>query len=96
MNITLTPELESLVKEEILSGDFDSPNEVLREGLLLLKERKLSKDVRVENLRREVQKGIDAIRNGQYKTYNSNNLDNFAEDIIKSATEKLNRKNGEK
>ncbi len=96
MNITLTPELESLVKEEILSGDFDSPHEVLREGLLLLKERKLSKDVRVENLRREVQKGIDAIRNGQYKTYNSNNLDNFAEDIIKSATEKLNRKNGEK
>ena len=96
MNITLTPELENLVKEEISSGNFESPHEVLREGLLLLKEMKLSRQERIENLRREVQKGVDAIRNGQYKTYQSDDLDNFAENIIERGTKKLNGKNGEK
>lgn len=96
MEITLTSELEKLVKEEIASGEFDSPAEVLREGLLMLKESRLPREVRRENLRREIQKGIDAIRNGQYKTYSSDNLDEFAEDIIKHGTEKLNEKNGSK
>lgn len=92
MNITLTPELENLVNEEISSGEYDSPNEVLRQGLLLLKARK----ARVENLRREVQKGIDEIRNGQYKKYDSEELDNFADEIIARGMNKLNGKNGEK
>ena len=96
MNITLTPELENLVREEIMSGDYHSPNDVLREGLLLLKEIKLSRQERIENLRREVQKGIDAMRNGQYKTYNGDALDGFVEDIIESGTKKLNGKNGVK
>ncbi|MDQ2746761.1 MAG: type II toxin-antitoxin system ParD family antitoxin [Acidobacteriota bacterium] len=83
MEITLTPELESLVNEEILSGNYDSPNEVLRDSLLLLKEQKLSRQVRRENLRREVQKGIDQMRNGQFKTYSS--ADEMMEEIIKEA-----------
>lgn len=80
MNITLTPELENLVKDEISSGNFESPHEVLREGLLLLKEMKLSRQERIENLRREVQKGIDQIRSGQYKTYDS--ADKMMEEIM--------------
>ncbi len=96
MEITLTPELENLVKEEIESGDFDSPNEVLRESLLMLKASRIPREVRRENLRREIQKGIDAIREGRFKTYNSDNLDEFAEDIIKGGMKKLEEKNGRK
>ena len=96
MPIVLTPELEKLVDEEIESGDFDSPNEVLRASLLMLKERNLPRQVRLENLRREVQKGIDAIRDGQYTTYTADELDNFAEEIIDRGMKKLNKKNGEK
>lgn len=96
MTITLTPELEKLINEAIKSGDYDSPNEVLRESLLWLNERKLSKEVRRENLRREVQKGIDAIREGQYKTYQTDELDKFADDIISRGMKKLHKKNGEK
>ena len=94
MEITLTPELEKLVNEELQSGDYFSPNDVLREGLLLLKERKLSKQTRFENLRSEVQKGIDAIRDGNYKTYNS--ADEMIEDVIKEARAEFEtrKKNG--
>ena len=90
MNITLTPELENLVREEIMSGDYHSPNDVLREGLLLMKEMKLSRAERIENLRREVQKGIDQIREGKSKSYNS--ADEMMEEIISEARANLEMK----
>ena len=96
MNITLSPELENLINEELQTDDYFSPSDVLREGLLLLKESKLPREVRRENLRREIQKGIDDIREGRYKTYNVNQLDDFFEDIIERGTKKLNTQNGEK
>lgn len=92
MPITLTPELEKLVNDEIESGDFASPNEVLRESLLLLKEIRLPRQTRLENLRREVQKGIDAKNDGKFATYLS--ADEMIEDVIKEArTEFEARKN---
>jgi len=92
MKITLTPELESLVNEEIQTGDFDSPGEVLLEGVLMLKQRRLPREVRLENLRREVQKGIDAMREGRFTTYDSS--DKLIEDVISEArTEFKARKN---
>lgn len=83
MNITLSPELENLINEELQTGDYFSPSDVLREGLLLLKEQAQLKNLRRENLRREVQKGIDAMREGRYKTYNS--AEELAEDVIGEA-----------
>jgi hypothetical protein len=62
----------------------------------MLKDRKLPRQVRLENLRREIQKGIDAIRDGQYTTYTTDELDNFAEEIINRGMKKLNQENGEK
>ena len=83
MEITITSELENLINEELQTGEYFSPDDVLREGLLLLKERKIPKQQRIENLRREVQKGIDAIRQGDFKTYHS--ADEMIEDVIKEA-----------
>ncbi len=83
MEITLTPELEKLIDEQIQSGEYNSPGEVLREGLLLLKERKLLRRIRLEELRGEVQKGIDAMKEGRYTTYNS--AEELVEDVIQEA-----------
>jgi antitoxin ParD1/3/4 len=96
MEITLTPELEDLLNEELQTGDYFSPTDVLRESLLLLREMKKPKQVRLENLRREVMKGVDAMREGNYKTYNADELDNFVEEIIDRGRKKLNKKNGER
>ena len=39
IHLTLTPELESLVRERVASGKNSSAEDVVREGLRLLKER---------------------------------------------------------
>lgn len=40
MNISLTPELEAFVENELQSGTYCSATEVIRAGLRLLKEKK--------------------------------------------------------
>lgn len=94
MEITLTPELENLINEELQTGNYFSPSDVLRESLLYLKASRIPKEVRRENLRREVQKGIDAMREGNYRSYNS--ADEMMEDVIKEARAEFEakKKNG--
>ena len=96
MEIILTPEMEKMISEELATGNYISPTHVLCEGLLYLRTHRIPKEVRLENLRREVQKGIDDIRQGNYKTYNTDELGDFIEDIIERGKEKLSKKNGEK
>ena len=92
MNIVLSPELENLVNEELQTGDYFSPSDVLREGLLLLKESKLPREVRRENLRREIQKGIDDIREGRFTVYDADELDKLADEIRCQGMKNLERK----
>jgi len=60
MNISLTPYLEDLVKGKVESGLYNSASEVMREALRLLEERDRLRELRFEELRREIQKGIDS------------------------------------
>lgn len=60
MNISLTPHLEDWVKDKVESGFYNSASEVMREALRLLAERDQLRDLRLEELRREIQKGIDS------------------------------------
>jgi antitoxin ParD1/3/4 len=60
MNISLTPHLEEVVKSKVESGRYTSASEVMREALRLLEERDRLHELRFEELRREIQKGIDS------------------------------------
>lgn len=60
MNISLTPHLEEIVKGKVESGLYNSASEVMREALRLLEERDQLRTLRLEELRREIQKGIDS------------------------------------
>jgi antitoxin ParD1/3/4 len=80
MNVSLTPELETLVNEKVKSGNYNSASEVVREALRLLKEQDELKRIRREELRREVMKGVDQIRNGQGVVYES--AEELAEAVI--------------
>ena len=60
MNISLTPHLEGLVKGKVESGFYNSASEVMREALRLLEERDQLRELRLEELRREIRKGIDS------------------------------------
>ncbi len=87
MNVSLTPELETLVNEKVKSGDYNSASEVVREALRLLKEQDELKRIRRVELRREVMKGVNDIREGRFRTYESG--DELAEEIIAEAKKKL-------
>jgi len=61
MNVSLTPELEKFVKDKVATGRYTSASEVVREALRIFEER----DARQEELRKEVQKGIDSLDRGE-------------------------------
>ena len=60
MNISLTPQLEELVKRKVDSGLYVSASEVLREALRLLEERDRLYAIRLEELRTEIKRGLDS------------------------------------
>lgn len=60
MNISLTPHLEKMVQAKVESGLYNSASEVMREALRLMEERDQVRELRLEELRREIQKGIDS------------------------------------
>lgn len=60
MNVSLTPELEQYIQEKVSSGLYYSASEVVREGLRLLKEREQLQHVRLQELRQDIQAGLDS------------------------------------
>lgn len=62
MNISLTPQLEKLVKNKVESGHYSSASEVMREALRLLQERDQRHALRLDELRAEIKKGLDSGR----------------------------------
>ena len=58
MNVSLTPELEKLVQEKVASGLYNSASEVIRESLRLLHERDRVREIRLEELRKELHQGL--------------------------------------
>ena len=65
MNVSLTPRLEEYVKEKVKSGLYNSSSEVVREALRLMEERDRLRDIRLDELRKEIQIGIDQIERGE-------------------------------
>ncbi len=65
MNISLTPELESLVLEKVKTGMYNSSSEVIREALRLLKEHDQLQELKLKELKREIMVGIDQVKKGQ-------------------------------
>lgn len=60
LNVSLTPQLEALIREKVESGKYHSASEVVREGLRLLEERDLIRAAKLEALRKEIQAGLDS------------------------------------
>ncbi len=65
MNVSLTQELERWVQSRVDEGLYQSASEVVREGLRLLIERERLQAARVDELRRELRLGADALDRGE-------------------------------
>jgi antitoxin ParD1/3/4 len=96
MDVSLTPELETLVNQKVKSGLYNSASEVICEALRLLQEQDRLRELRREELREEIMKGVEDIRAGRYITLEKpEDFENLAMKIKKEGRQKLKqRKNG--
>ncbi|MGB3403913.1 MAG: type II toxin-antitoxin system ParD family antitoxin [Microcoleaceae cyanobacterium] len=65
MPITLPPELEQFIQNQVASGKYASVDEVFLAGIKLLEERERLYQGRFEELRREVMVGIEEAEAGE-------------------------------
>ncbi|PIE65603.1 MAG: type II toxin-antitoxin system ParD family antitoxin [Desulfobacterales bacterium] len=65
MNVSLTPELDRLVKMKVESGLYNSASEVVREALRLLKSRDDLNENRINALQSDIQEGIASLNDGK-------------------------------
>ncbi len=75
MNVSLTPELEQYVNGKVQSGLYHSASEVVREGLRLLREKDEVHQKKLQELRRDIQVGIDQAERGQVSPFNEQTLE---------------------
>lgn len=93
MNVSLTPPLEELVRRKVASGLYHSAGEVIHEAPRLLEERDRLREMRLDELRREIAVGVDQIKRGQVVDYDDASLDSLAEDIKAVGRERLSEGN---
>lgn len=65
MNVSLTPELETMVHEKVESGLYNSASEVVREALRLMRERDELQRQRLAELKREIAVGLEQLDRGE-------------------------------
>ena len=65
MNISLTPELDNIVKQKVKSGMYNSASEVIREALRLFQSHDELQQEKINALRLEVKKGIASLNAGK-------------------------------
>lgn len=81
LSISLTPQLEELVRAKVSSGMYNSASEVVREALRLMEEQDELRQIKLRKLRQDIQDGLNS-GPGQYST---------AEEAIARAKKKLNK-----
>jgi antitoxin ParD1/3/4 len=66
MNVSLTPELEKFVNKLVTKGRYQTASEVVRDSLRLLEDREKLRQIKLKELRAEIQIGIDQANRGQF------------------------------
>jgi len=65
MNISLTPELDDFVRQQVETGLYQSASEVVRDGLRLLMDREQIRKLRLDELRKKIAIGIEELDRGE-------------------------------
>ncbi|MES2296784.1 MAG: type II toxin-antitoxin system ParD family antitoxin [Pseudomonadota bacterium] len=60
MNIKLTPQLEEMVRQKVVSGLYNSASEVILDALRLMAERDQVRNAQLVQLKQDIQEGIDS------------------------------------
>ena len=60
LNVNLTPQLEDMVRQKVVSGLYSSASEVVREALRLMEEQDRVRAVKLEQLRQDIRDGLSS------------------------------------
>ena len=77
MNLPLTADEQELIRQKVASGLYSSPNEVISAALRLLDQYHQT----FEELRKDVQDGVDQLDRGEYTEYTDETLHQFFAEI---------------
>jgi antitoxin ParD1/3/4 len=66
MNVSLPAEFIAFVEGAVASGDYRDAGEVMRDGLRLLRREKAVAEEKQAILKREVLRGVEQARNGEF------------------------------
>lgn len=70
MNVSLTPQLEDLVRKRVDSGRYTSASEVVREALRLLDAYEAVRESSLAKLRLNIEEGWKVVREGRVSDFN--------------------------
>ena len=74
MHVSLTPELEEYVHDKVQTGRYNSASEVVREGLRLLEEQDQLKQIRIEELKKKIQVGLEDADAGRVRKFDAGKI----------------------
>jgi antitoxin ParD1/3/4 len=77
MTMTVPPEFEPFVRQQLAEGDYQSVEDVVGDGLRVLRELKR----RAEEFRRDVQLGVDQLDRGEGLSLDREGLRQFFDDL---------------
>ncbi len=84
MNVSLTPELEAMIREKVDSGRYASASEVVREALRILEGR----ESELRYLQDEISKGARSIAEGRTVTYTPELMEELKTEAIQRSSER--------
>jgi len=89
-NVNLTDELEAFVKKQVQGGFYNNASEVHRAALAAMARREEVRQARIERLKAEAQKGVDALDRGEFQvTESEEQLDALLDRSYEQALEVL-------
>lgn len=89
MNVRLTKQDQRFVLDCVASGAYRSAGELIREGLLLVKQRDELRNVEREALRRDLEVADRQLSRGQYNEYSAEEIPKLAKWVSKEGRRRL-------
>jgi antitoxin ParD1/3/4 len=89
MNINLGTQWEEFISAYVHSGRYLSASEVVREGLRLLQEHEQFRQIRLEQLRKEVDKGVEQLDRGECIEFDDHGLKRHFDDVKARGRQRL-------
>jgi putative addiction module CopG family antidote len=89
MTITLTPELEKLVREKVARGEYDSADAFIGEAVQRLVDEQMDEDAHRTEILSRVEAAEAEIDRGDYREYDEETIHQLARDVHERGLKKL-------